>query len=508
MLPGPTTMPDWLRQRASTTPDRLALKTTRDWLTFRQLDEAVDGAARGLIASGAAQGRHVALLAGNGAGFPIAVHAAARAGAVLVPLNVRLSLPEIAWQLQDASVTLLVHDEAHADAALAATNELAGLRAVSLQSLVASAAAEFSADPRPPHDFDLDDVATIVYTSGTTGRPKGAMLSFGNHLWSAVGSALNLGVRPDDRWLAILPLFHVGGLAILWRSVLYGVPALVHESFDPERVNRAIDEDGVTCVSVVAAMLSRMLDVRGDRPYPPSLRCVLLGGGPAPEPLLQRCAGLGVPVVQTYGLTETASQVATLAPEDALPRLSSAGKPLFGSRLRIVRDDGSECDSGKAGEIAVQGATVTRGYYNNPEATAAALRDGWLHTGDAGYLDAEGYLYVLDRRDDLIISGGENVYPAEVEAVLQAHAGVLEAGVRGVADERWGQRPVAFVVRREDARPSEEQLLAHCRERLASYKTPVRVHFVASLPRNAAGKLVRRELSPHPSSPSPCRERG
>jgi O-succinylbenzoic acid--CoA ligase len=319
------------------------------------------------------------------------------------------------------------------------------------------------------------------------------MLTFGNHFWSATGSAFNLGVRGDDRWLAVLPLFHVGGLAILLRSVLYGTTAIVHESFDAAHANRAIDYEGVTIVSVVANMLQRMLDERGDRPYPASLRCMLLGGGPAPEPLLRRCEAIGVPVVQTYGLTEAASQVATLAPEDALPKLGSAGKPLFGTEVRIV-DTTGPCAAGAAGEIVVRGPTVSPGYLNRREESTRALRNGWLHTGDIGYLDDDGYLYVLDRRDDLIVSGGENVYPAEIEAVLQTHPAVAEAGVWGVEHARWGQVPVAAVVLRDNLATAPELLIEYCKERLAAYKVPSRIEFTNELPRNAAGKLLRSEL--------------
>jgi O-succinylbenzoic acid--CoA ligase len=388
--------------------------------------------------------------------------------------------------------------------ATALGKSLPELTTISLDDLATNPTDEPSPSPRagrgtegeglPARRFDLAALHSIFYTSGTTGRPKGAMLTYGNHLWSAVGSALNLGVLPDDRWLACLPLFHVGGHAILQRSVIYGSTAIVHETFDAARVNAAIDHDGVTIVSVVAAMLQQMLDAHGDRPYPPALRCVLLGGGPAPRPLLERCAALGVPVVQTYGLTETASQATTLAPEEALTKLGSAGKPLFGTEVRIQRDDGSACDPDEAGEIVLRGPTVTPGYLNRPDETARALRIGWLHTGDAGYLDAEGYLYVLDRRDDLIISGGENVYPAQVEAVLQAHPAVLEAGVIGAPDQRWGQVPLAVVVLRPGHNLAAEDLLAFCRERLAHYKSPSRILFTDALPRNAAGKLLRHEL--------------
>ena len=277
----------------------------------------------------------------------------------------------------------------------------------------------------------------------------------------------------------------------------------MQEAFDPAGVNRAIDEEGITIVSVVGVMLARMLEERGERPYPDTLRCVLVGGGPVARPLLEECARRGVPVVQTYGLTEAASQVVTLAPEDALRRIGSAGRPLFTTEVRVEGEDGRALAPGTAGEIVVRGPTVTPGYLNDPEATDRLLRDGWLRTGDIGELDSDGYLYVLDRRDDLIVSGGENVYPAEVEEVLRSHPAVLDAGVVGLADERWGQTVAATVALRAGAEVGEEALLAFCRSRLASYKTPARLRFVERLPRNAAGKLLRHALREEWSTEGP-----
>jgi O-succinylbenzoic acid--CoA ligase len=388
----------------------------------------------------------------NGLGFVLAVHALARLGAVLVPINTRLTQTEIDWQIQNVGAEHVLDDESTLE----------------------------NGEPMPPREVDLEEPHSIIYTSGTTGRPKGAIVTFGNYWWSAVGSALNLGLLPEDRWLACLPLFHVGGLSILLRSVIYGMTAVVHERFDPRLVNRAIDAQGVTIVSVVSTMLDRMLAERGGRPYPPSLRCLLLGGGPAPRPLLEAAARLGAPVVQTYGLTEAASQVATLSPEDALRKLGSAGKPLFPTQLRI-----------QDGEILVRGPTVSPGYLGSP----ARSSDDWLGTGDLGYLDDEGFLYVLDRRDDLVVSGGENVYPAEVEAALLAHPAVLEAGVYGVPDPEWGQVVVAVVRLQDHASLAPMDLAAFCRERLAGYKVPRHIRLAAEpLPRTAAGKLVRRAL--------------
>ncbi|BAS28262.1 O-succinylbenzoic acid--CoA ligase [Limnochorda pilosa] len=481
---------DWLRWRAEHTPEREVLRFEgRSW-SFGELDREVSLLARRLAVLSVGEGDRLAVLLSPGPLFVQAVHAVGRLGAVLVPLNTRLAAPELVWQLKDVEARLLLYDEVSAPQAEAIAARLPGLAAIRGGRLDAVAPADV------PLRFQLDPAAvhTIVYTSGTTGRPKGAQLTYGNHGWSALVSALNLGLSPDDRWLAPMPLFHVGGLAILFRSVIYGIPTLLQPRFDPDAVHRAIDVEGATLLSVVSAMLARMLEVRGGRPYPPSLRAVLVGGGPAPQPLLDAAARLGMPVVPTYGLTETSSQVTTLAPGEAPRRPGSSGRPLFGVELRIEQDDRPQ-PPGEPGEIAVRGPTVMAGYFRRPEESARALAGGWLHTGDLGYLDPEGYLYVLDRREDLIVSGGENVYPAEVEAALLAHPAVLEAGVTGVPDPRWGQAVLAAVRLRPGARVTEEEIRGFCRERLAGYKVPAHVRFVDALPRNAAGKLLRRRLA-------------
>ncbi|ADU51722.1 O-succinylbenzoate-CoA ligase [Thermaerobacter marianensis DSM 12885] len=579
-------VPDWLRRQAELQPGGLAIVAGRERWTFARLDERVATLTAHLARIGVEPGQRVAVLAGNGLPYVILVHALIRVRAILVPLNVRLAPAELAWQIRDAGARWLIHDDdqaEHAAAVLAALEAFAAQdhgvtgdaaappQPLSLSRLLAAAgdlastgpaapqaapappsppslspASPSSALPSPPPPIDLAAPHCIIYTSGTTGRPKGAVLTYGNHFWSAVASALNLGLHRDDRWLCCLPLFHVSGLSIVFRSVIYGIPMVLHPRFDPAAVNASIERDRVTVISVVATMLQRMLDERGPRPYPEHLRCVLLGGGPAPRPLLEACAARSIPVVQTYGMTETASQFATLAPADALRKLGSAGKPLFFNELRIVDDDGRPVPPGEVGEIVVRGPTVTPGYHNRPDATARAWRDGWFHTGDLGYVDEDGYLYVADRRDDLIISGGENVYPAEIESVLLAHPAVEEAGVVGVPDPEWGQVPVAVVRLRSPARwegeacggeriaghegasgrqgqpgrpkgpgdeatggsatgpdqkgaagraSLEEALLRFCAERLARYKVPRRVLFTTEpLPRTASGKLQRHRL--------------
>ena len=472
------TMVDWLAHRADALPSAVALIDDAGEHTYAELDSRVDRVASALWRRGIRRGDRVAMLAWNAPDVVELIHAVARLGATLVPLNARLRAGELAFQLRDADVAVFI-----ADAALAQTAGEAAAEAGLPGPLVFPLGEEGLAGFERAGVRDADDPLCIMYTSGTTGLPKGVVLTYGNFFASAAGSAFNLGVLPGDRWLACLPLFHVGGLSIVIRSALYGTTAVLHRQFDERAVSASLRNDGVTHISVVATMLQRLLDI-DPAPCPAQLRVVLAGGGPVPEPLLERAATLGYPVVQTYGLTETASQVATLAPADAIARLGSAGKPLVTTQLRI------DARPGEAGEILVAGPVVTPGYFRRPEATRAAIRDGWLHTGDIGRLDRDGYLYVLDRRDDLIVSGGENVYPAEVEAVILRHPGVREAAVVGLPDAAWGQVVAAAVVAEDgfDAAGLKEWMRAH----IAGYKVPVRIEKVASLPMTASGKVQRR----------------
>lgn len=486
-----TSVPDWLRRRAQDCPHDLALAASGERFTFRDLDAAADRAARQLAGLGIEAQARVALLLPNGAAFAVLTHALARLGAVMVPLNTRLAPAEVDWQIKDSRADVLIHHNALPSAPDAGDGKVVARRI--------SVAAVQAATPGDIRLRDLIDLAApqgIIYTSATTGRPKGVVLTFGNHWWSAVGSALHLGLQRRDAWLAVLPLYHVGGLAILWRGIIYGMPVTVHESFDPSAVNGAIDRGEVTIVSVVAAMLQRILDDRAARPLPAAFRCFLLGGGPAPRALLEQCVRDGVPVATTYGLTEAASQVATLPPEEFSRKLGSAGRPLLSTKLQIA------APAGEVGEILVRGPTVMQGYADRPQDTAAVLRDGWLHTGDLGYLDPEGYLYVVERRDDLIITGGENVYPTEVEQVLREHPAIADAGVVGVPDATWGQVVGAAVRPRAGAHLTGDDVRRFCGERLARYKIPRHVWFVDDLPRSPGGKLLRRAIGAPAGVPS------
>lgn len=499
-------LPDWLTRCAENAPECLAVQCGRVRWSFAELAGQAERLARQLATAGVNAGNRVALLASNGLAYVACVHALTRLGAILVPLNARLSVAELRWQIEDVQAVLLISDAGMAERAREIDTALPQAFLQTSYSEPDRADVTLLAREGNPYIesevslrslIDLDATQVIMYTSGTTGRPKGVLITYGMQWWNALGSALNLGHRSDDCWLACLPLFHIGGLSILIRSVIYGISVILLEKFDERAVNQAIRREGVTIISVVAVMLQRMLDALesegGGVSYPATLRCVLLGGGPASRPLLERCASQRIPVAQTYGLTESCSQAVTLVPADALRKPGSAGRPLLPVQLQILHE-GRPVQAGEPGTIYLKGPTITPGYADRPAETAEAFRDGWFCTGDLGYLDADGYLYVLDRRSDLIISGGENVYPAEVESVLLAHPAVAEAGVCAQDDPRWGQVPIAFVKLHPGQHVASTILLEHARQHLASYKVPRSITFVEELPRNSAGKLLRREL--------------
>ncbi|MAS34122.1 MAG: o-succinylbenzoate--CoA ligase [Anaerolineaceae bacterium] len=475
-------MQDWLEARAKATPHKTALNFDGQSLTFRMLHEQVSLMSEQWHAAGIVPGQVVGLLAFSHPLVVVQIFTAMRVGAILVPLNLRLTIAEMAAQLRQADAAgLLPYGDAEQLRALRG----AGIRVITFNTRLPQP------NQRNPHikeHIDLDAAFAIIHTSGTSGKPKGAVLTYGNFFYSAMASAYRLGHSPDDRWLCVLPLYHVGGLSILMRAVLYGITVDLHERFDLDAINHALDTQPITLISLVPTMLHRLLESRTH--WPQSLRLILLGGAAASPELLTRCRELSLPVATTYGLTEACSQVATMLPQDALHKPGSVGKPLLLMNIRIVNNNSEPVTAGEYGEIVVSGPTIMRGYFNDAESTAQVLRDGWLHTGDIGYLDDDDDLWVVQRRSDLIVTGGENVYPAEVEQVMRQHPAVEDVCVVGVDDPEWGQQVAAAVVL-ADAGLSEAELLAFCREHLAGYKLPRRLLFVNALPQTASGKVQR-----------------
>jgi fatty-acyl-CoA synthase len=459
-----------IRDRARNTPDRVAIdEGARRW-TYAELDRRSSELAGSL-----AHGERIATLTASSAEHVALFFACAKAGAILLPLSWRLSPRELAFQLDDAEPSLLL-----------ATDELAGLadEAVSLATVSPArrpAPAATTAPPGPGPDEPL----LLIYTSGTTGRPKGALLTHANCFWTNLSFDLATGVRPEDVVLQVLPQFHVGGwnvqsLLAWWK----GATVVLEREFEPGRALRLIEEKSVTTMmGVPATYLFMANDPSFERADLSSLRLAVVGGAPMPEALLETWQRRGVDIVQGYGLTEAAPNVLCLAPEDAVRKTGWAGKPY--PHVDVSLSDDSE--------LLVKGPNVFPGYWRNEQATRDAFTgDGWLRTGDIAERDDEGNYRIRGRLKDMVISGGENVYPAEIEAVLHEHSAVVEAAVVGRPDERWGEVCVAFVVLRHEA--SEAELVEHCRSRLARYKVPKAIRFVDALPRSGMNKVLKDEL--------------
>jgi o-succinylbenzoate---CoA ligase len=451
-------------------PGALALVAGSERLSFAELDAEVAAWAGRLRARGVAAGSRVAVLAWNGLPTLALVFAVRRLRATLVPLNARLTRAEL-----QPLVARLLPCTVLAEESLSDKLPGAALLEVVAREVVAPHADAAALWP--------DEDWVVLFTSGTTGRPKGARLAVRALVASAAASRANLGASPADRWLCNLPLFHIGGLAMAVRCAVDGAALVLHRRFDAEETARALAVEAITHTSLVARTLELTLEAEAK---PSALRAVLVGGGPLPVELGARARAAGIPVLHTYGLTEACSQVATEHPNDADG--TTVGPALPGLALRIVPAGGDDA----AGEIQVLGPTLMAGYLDDAEASAAALADGWLRTGDVGTLDNQGRLHVLARRFDLILSGGENVYPAEVEAVLSAHPAVAEAAVVGRADRAWGEVPVAAVVLRPGA--ALEGLTDWVRNRLASFKVPRDVVVLPALPRTALEKVDRAAL--------------
>ncbi|GAB2543842.1 o-succinylbenzoate--CoA ligase [Gracilibacillus alcaliphilus] len=475
-------MEHWLTKRAYLTPDHPAIELTDGTvISFQVLRERSMTLAKQIPML--EDQSHVAILSDNSLDMVCLFWACTYLKHTVVLLNTKLTPAEWRKQCQDASVSLLITTETY-------QKEAAHLP---VQVLTFSVLKNRPVTARLIHE-QIKEQATcnMMFTSGTTGRAKAVQHTYHNHWSSAIASVLNLGLSLNDKWLACLPLFHIGGLSILFKSVIYGMPVYLLERFDVEQVHHAIIRHGVTMLSVVAVTCARLIERLGSENYPDSFRCMLLGGGAAPKALLEKAKQKQIPIIQTYGMTETSSQIVTLHESDALHKLGSAGKPLFSASLEI-REGNQSLPAGETGEIVVQGPMITPGYYRQDEVNSKAFQNGWFYTGDVGYVDEDGFLYVVDRRSDLIISGGENIYPAEIEDVLLRYSGIVEAGVTGEPDQQWGKVPVAYVVVRDPA-ITEQDILTHCRQYLARFKLPKKIYFRDKLPRNAANKLQRHML--------------
>lgn len=470
--------PNWLIQRVKMTPKRNALTFENRTWTFVQLFEEVRVMAGSMKSAGINHGERVAILSPSNPQLIIAIHACWQLRCEVVLLNERLSNDELAYQVQDAEPRLVLVADQYRD-------RITCQETMSWKDIMQFVPSTIDTE----EEWPLDRTMSIMYTSGTTGRPKGVRQTLENHVTNATSSAFNMGIHPNDVWLCTMPIFHISGLSIVIRSVLYGMEIKLYAKFELTPIVDELVSGGVTRMSVVSVTLERILREleRRDVNVSPKFQTMLAGGGPVPSNYLERAIAKQIPILQTYGMTETSSQTATLSPEDAVRKLGSSGKPLY---LSFIRIDGATGPN-EEGEICIRGNHVTPGYIGQYRDTPSQ-KNGWLHSGDIGYFDDEGYLFVVDRRSDLIISGGENIYPAEVENAILKHPSIREAGVCGMQDLQWGQVPVAFVVSDEDI--SLDSLQEFLRTKLASYKIPKALLRVDEMPRNASNKLLRREL--------------
>ena len=490
--------------------NRLAIQHGEQQLTYAELNQRVGQLARALQSLGVCPGDRVVLVQRNGPAMFETLFACFRAGAAVVPVNVRLHPEEVAFICQDCKAKVLVATGEYATSALQAHKQMPELQLVGVESIadaldyetLLSASDSMKADA----EVDPDDLAWLFYTSGTTGKPKGAMLTHRNLLAMMMNYFADVNpLAPEDVVLHAAPLTHGSGLFGLPAIAKGATSVILHTpSFDPQTVFALIQHLRVTTIAFLAPTQIKMMLNGPYRSYDlSSLRCIPYGGGPMyVEDMKQAVEAFGPVLVQIYGQGEAPMTISYLRREehvthgdpDAERRLASAGIPRTDVEVRIVDDDDHEVTAGKIGEIAARGSVVMAGYWNRPDETAESLRGGWLHTGDIGMMDAQGYLYLLYRKKDMIISGGNNIYPREIEEVLLKHPAIYEVAVIGIPNPLWGESVKAIVALRSGMTVTEEEVNALCRQHLASYKKPRTVEFVPELPKNAYGKILKREL--------------
>ncbi|NPU65331.1 long-chain fatty acid--CoA ligase [Bradyrhizobium sp. 83012] len=493
---------DWIAHHARRTPAKTAMVDlgSNRRFTYAEFDARVARLAGHLRdACGLGRGDRVTVLALNATDTLEVQFACFRVGAIFVPLNTRLTVPELQFIVGDCAPKLMIHDDDLADTALA-VSRLCGVATAlrygpggSYEQAVATAKSLTAIEPAT-----LDDVSTIMYTSGTTGQPKGAMITHGMTFYNCVNLGGPAYITPSSVLLTVLPLFHTGGLNCYTNPVMHvGGTVLIMRAFDPGQALQLIGDPahginvffGVPAIYQFMAQHPMFATADFSR-----LTIGGVGGAPMPVPLLDTWEKRGVALQQGYGMTETSPTVLALDRGDAARKAGSAGKPVLHTEVRIVRPDGSDADVGELGELWVRGPNVTPGYWNRPDANRSSFTDGWLHTGDATRVDDEGFYYIVDRWKDMYISGGENVYPAEVESVLHQLSAVAEAAVIGIADPQWGETGMAIVAVKPGHSLSETDIFAHCQANLARFKCPRTVRFVDALPRNATGKIHKPTL--------------
>ena len=489
----------WLAKRAFLDPRNEAVVDGAKRLTYAALDERVTRLANAMrVALRISRGDRVATCCVNCSEFIEVLFATARIGAMLVPLNWRLAPQELEYQLADSGAGALFVAPEQLDLAERLRSDIPMKNRIVFGPQYEGLLAGNEGAPIPPEQqARFTDPHLILYTAGTTGRPKGAMLTHANQFWNSVNMTAPVGITAFDTTITTLPMFHSGGIGLYTVPMIHlGGRVIVSRAFEPERLLELVREYEVRLIFGVPAIWLELLKRPDfDKAHLPSLTFCVSGGAPHPMAIIDGVSDRGFTFLQGYGLTETAPGGTLMPIADARRKAATAGKPALHVELRVVADDGRGCGADEIGEVQFKGPNVFAGYWGRPAATAEAFTaDGWFRTGDLGRLDDEGFLTLVDRKKDMVITGGENVYSAEVEDVLFAHPAVAEAAIIGVPDPKWGESVFAVVVLRPGTTATGDDLIRHARSQLAKYKTPKGVAFVEALPRNAAGKVLKREL--------------
>ncbi|MAS40924.1 MAG: o-succinylbenzoate--CoA ligase [Porticoccaceae bacterium] len=493
----------WATKRAAISGDRLAIVDRHLRFTYREFNQRCNRLANALRDSGVRPGDRVCSLLQNGHVQLELIFAVAKLGAIFLPINFRLTVPEIEYIIQDSGArTLFFHDEfrhlaeglqhgVHLDTVVYAGRSNACDQEDEYEALLAAAA-----DDEINASVGQDDVALLMYTSGTTGRPKGAMLTHAAHTWNVFHTTQRLPIHADTVALGVAPMFHIGGTSVIVLPTLFqGGTVVTLPAFDARAVLEATQKEGITGLFCVPSMWQMIVEELEKQPYDlGSVEFLMTGAAPTPLNILKYFQERGLPIYEGFGMTEMAPLVTILDKWDCERKNGSVGYPAFFVDVRVVDEEDRDLGPNQVGEVICRGPNMLKGYWNKPEATAEALRGGWYHSGDLGYLDDEGFLYIVDRKKDMIISGGENVYPAEVEQAIYLHPAVAEVAVIGIPHEKWQEVPAAIIVLKEGQSMTEADLVGHCNDRLARFKVPKTAYFVKELPKSGAGKILKTEL--------------
>lgn len=504
------TIGEMLTSTACQLPEKTALICDGRQITYQELNARVNQLTHGLLGSGMNKTTRVAIFLNNSIELVEILFALAKAGMVGIPLNLRLTVSELSYILEHSHATALIWGETFESTLNPLRNRLSNLKHVISVKDGDQKGGAFGRLCRnqPTHEPDIhveaEDASFIIYTSGTTGKPKGVVLTHNNHVWNSINYTIAYSMKASDVELALTPMFHSSTLGRVFTYVFTGATFITSKRFDPREARKLIDAHKVTSITQTPTMYAALIHL-DDKTHchTQTVKRVVTGAAPLP-PALKDAIAQHFPragVFDLYGLTEASPGVSILKPSDPLEKMASVGRSMMSVRVKIVGEDGRELPFGEVGEIVCRGPNVMKGYYNDWASTQEVLREGWLYTGDLGMMDSDGYLYLTGRKKELIVSGGANIYPAEIEGVLQGHPLVLEAAVIGIPDAYWGERVKAVVVTKPGSAMDEQAVIDYCKSRLASYKKPTSVDFMDALPKNTAGKVMKKELLKRYRSP-------